>query len=117
MNETSQHQLLCVASIDQASYKEVGPHEDDESLWARAVLAGPDGWARVLEAAKPQECDDRVCVGFIVKAPATDPITSAVVNFEEWTELCDDQVLRIWETNENTRLQEVTLQRSDAGPY
>ena len=66
-------------------------------LWADAVLAGPDGWVSLLKAAKLQESDDRTCDGYVLKAWATDAVSGALVESEAWTDLCHDQVNRIYE--------------------
>ncbi len=97
MNESNQHQLLCVASVDFACI-ETCAGADGEGLDGAAVLAGPGGWAGLQEAVKLQEGDDPGCDGYLVKAWATDPTTSALIHFEEWPDLCQDQVSRIWES-------------------
>ena len=71
--------------------------QDGESLWVDAVLAGPDGWPRLLEATELQENDDRTCNGYILKAWATDAVSGAAGEGETWTDLCQDQVNRIYE--------------------
>ena len=95
MNKSSQGQLLCVARIDLAYFG--GPDDNGECLYADAVLAGPGGWAGLLEAAKLQEGDDRGCVGYILKAWASDAVSDALVGSEVWTDLCGDQVERVFE--------------------
>ena len=97
MKETTQRQLLCVASIDHASYKDGGPDDDGESLTAGAELVGPGDWAELLEAAKLRETDDKQCDGFVLKAWATDPVSGALVHQGVWTDLCQDQVQRMYE--------------------
>lgn len=97
MNESTLHQLLCLASVDFACIGTCSG-TDGEGLDGAAVLAGPGGWAGLQEAAKLQEGDDPGCDGYLVKAWATDPTTSALIHFEEWTDLCQDQVSRIWES-------------------
>ncbi len=68
-----------------------------EALFADAVLAGPDGWAGLLDAAKSQESDDRTCSGYILKAWVTDAVSGTAGESETWTDLCQDQVNRIYE--------------------
>ena len=105
MNEISHRQLLCVATIDLADVC-FEPEKMTGALFADAVLAGPDGWAGLLDAAKLQESDDRTCNGYILKAWATDPITGAGINFTEWIDLCQDQVGRIYESLHRERWRE-----------
>ena len=95
MNESNGHQLLCVASIDLACLTGV-PDEEDESLSMNAKLVGPDGWAGLLEAANLREGDDQDCDGYVLKAWAIDPTTGMKINFKSWTDLCSDQVERIY---------------------
>ena len=96
----SERQLLCLARIDLAAFTEPDLEDTefgDESLFAYAVLAGSEGWAGLLEAAKLQETDDRTCNGFIVKAWSHDPITGFSIGCEEWVDLCQEQVARMFE--------------------
>ncbi len=98
MNETNQGQVIFVASVDFACIGTGHPEDQAPGLDGAAVLAGPGGWAGLQEAAKLQEGDDPGCDGYLVKAWATDPTTSALIHFEEWPDLCQDQVSRIWES-------------------
>ena len=90
MNEISQRQLLCLAMVDGDL------DEDGESLSANAKLVDPDAWAELLEAAKLREDDDLTCYGYIFKAWATDPVSGALIHHEVWTDLCQDQVGRMY---------------------
>ena len=96
MNETGQTQLLYVASIDQGPTP-FDPDEDDESLSAHAVLAGPGGWAGLLQAARLRDSDDQTCYGYVLKAWATDLETGALIGYKSWSDLCSEQVHRIYE--------------------
>ena len=95
MNETSQGQLLFVASVDFACIG-TGPGTDGEGLDGAAVLAGPGGWTGLLKAAELQENDDQESDGYLLKAWVVDPTTGMEINFKWWSDLCSDQVERIW---------------------
>ncbi len=96
---SDQLQLLCIASIDLGAFVEPSSEDEsfeDSSLNVGAALAGPGGWAGLLEAAKARESDDRQTIGYIVKAWARDPVTTISTSFEEWVDLCQDQVDRMY---------------------
>ena len=44
------------------------------------------------------ESDDRECDGFILVARVFDPINGAEINVEEWSDLCQDPVERVYES-------------------
>ena len=95
MNETNQRQILFISSVDFACIGTC-PGTDGEGLDGAAVLSGPDGWSRLLKAAELQENDDRGCDGYLLKAWAIDPTTGTEIDCRWWTDLCSDQVERIW---------------------
>ncbi|MCH7823388.1 MAG: hypothetical protein IH849_01180 [Acidobacteria bacterium] len=96
----SERQLLCLARIDLAEFTEPDLEDTefgDESLFSYAVLAGSEGWAGLLKAAEAQEGDDRTINGYIVKAWSHDPVTGFSIGCEEWLDLCQEQVARMFE--------------------
>jgi hypothetical protein len=98
VNMSDQLQLLIVASIDLAFFSPRVEDEafEDSSLDVDVALAGPGGWAGLLEAAKPREGDDRQVTGYIVKAWARDPAAAFPTSSKQWADLCHDQVDRIF---------------------
>ena len=93
--KSNQQHLLCVASVDFPDISDGDPPNGD-GLFADAVLAEPEGWAGLQEAAKSREEDDREFYGYVLKAWSINPLTGAAIDSEQWLDLCSDQVERVY---------------------
>ena len=96
----SKEQLMCVVSIDFAM---VGGDDCPDALSADAGIVSPGSWDGLLNAAKLQAGDDPDCDGYVLKAWASDLNDDTMFSYQEWTDLCQDQVDRVYNHLERSR--------------